>query len=77
MKKTPLQQLITEMQKSPMMYASALLLIENNEYLQKKKQFLEDVYNAGYDSKDCNIGYDPNPYIHSEQIKLWNEYLKE
>lgn len=76
MKKTPLQQLIAEMQKSPMMYAPALILIENNEYLQKEKQFLEDVYEAGYDSKDCNIGYDPNPYIYNEQSQTLNEYLK-
>lgn len=77
MKKTPLQQLIDEMGKSPMMFAPALLLIENNQYLLKEKQFLEDTYQAGYDSKDCNIGYDPYPYIYSEQTKLWNEYLKE
>lgn len=67
MKKTPIQQLIAEMQKSPMMFAPALLLIENNEYLQKEKQFLGDVYQAGYDSKGCN---------NNEQAKLWNEYLK-
>lgn len=77
MKTTPLQQLIAEMRKSPMMYAPALLLIEYNEFLEKEKQFLEDVYQGGYDSKNCNIGYDPNLYIECEQTQTLNEYLKQ
>ena len=36
--KTPMQELIHEMQKSPLMFASALTLVEQMKMLQKEKE---------------------------------------
>ena len=42
--KTPMQELIHEMQKSPLMFASALALIEQMRMLQKEKEVIENAY---------------------------------
>ena len=42
--KTPIQELIDEMQKSPLMFASALALIEEMRMLEKEKEVIENAY---------------------------------
>lgn len=42
--KTPMQELIDEMQKSPVMFASALTLIEQMKMLEKEKEVIENAY---------------------------------
>ena len=60
--KTPMQELIHEMQKSPLMFASALTLVEQMRMLQKEKEFIKGVW---LDGKNSRInGQDP-----MEQIK--------
>lgn len=43
MKKSPIQELIYEMRKSPLMYAAALILIENGEYIQKELEYYQEL----------------------------------
>ena len=45
--KTPMQELINEMEKSPLMFASALTLIERMKMLDKEKEVIMDAYDAG------------------------------
>ena len=40
--KTPMQELIDEMQKSPLMFASALTLVEKMRMLEKEKEVMVD-----------------------------------
>ena len=42
--KTPMQELMDEMQKSPLMFASALALIEQMRMLEKEKEVIENAY---------------------------------
>jgi hypothetical protein len=41
---TPMQELISEMEKSPLMFASALTLIEHMKMLEKEKEVIENAY---------------------------------
>ena len=45
-----MQELIDEMQKSPLMFASALALIEEMRMLEKEKEVIEDAYESGQTS---------------------------
>ena len=45
--KTPMQELIDEMQKSPLMFASALTLVEKMRMLQKEKEVIMDAHIEG------------------------------
>ena len=45
--KTPMQELIDEMQKSPLMFASALTLVENMRMLEKEKEVIMNAYIFG------------------------------
>ena len=48
--KTPMQELIDEMQKSPLMFASALALIDEMRMLEKEKEVIENAYERGQTS---------------------------
>lgn len=77
MKKSPLQQLITELRKAPIKHSAALELIENLEISLKEKQFLEDVFDAGYNSKSCfDDGPIGDPCIIEVQAFTLTDYLK-
>ena len=52
--KTPMQELIDEMQKSPVMFASALTLIEQMRMLEKEKKFICMVYDDAVANLDRN-----------------------
>jgi hypothetical protein len=45
--KTPIQELIDEMQKSPLMFAPALTLVEEMRMLEKEKEVIMDAYWEG------------------------------
>lgn len=45
--KTPMQELIDEMQKSPLMFASALTLVEKMRMLEKEKEVIKNAYIEG------------------------------
>jgi len=44
--KTPMQELIDEMQKSPLMFASALTLVEKMRMLEKEKELMYRAYKS-------------------------------
>ena len=46
--KTPMQELIDEMQKSPLMFASALTLVEKMRMLEKEKETIVEAWNSAY-----------------------------
>ena len=48
--KTTIQELMDEMQKSPLMFASALALIEEMSLLDKEKEVITDAYESGQTS---------------------------
>ena len=60
--KTPIQELIDEMQKSPLMFASALTLVEKMRMLQKEKALIIEAFHEGM---RCQ-GWDPNRGIAEE-----------
>jgi SRSO17 transposase len=45
--KTPIQELIDEMQKSPLMFASALTLVEKMKMLEKERWVIMDSFSSG------------------------------
>jgi hypothetical protein len=45
--KTPIQELIDEMQKSPLMFAPALTLVEEMRMLEKEKEVIMDSFSSG------------------------------
>jgi hypothetical protein len=47
--KTPMQELIDEMQKSPLMFASALTLVEKMRMLEKEKEVIVNAVKKGWD----------------------------
>ena len=49
--KTPIQELIDEMQKSPLMFASSLTLIDQMRMLEKEKEDRRKVFSIGYRMK--------------------------
>ena len=52
--KTPMQELIEEMRKSPLMYATALTLIDSRKMLQKEELMIMRVYQDGLDNGYSN-----------------------
>ena len=62
--KTPMQDLIDEMQKSPLMFASALTLIEQMRILEKEKEVIMNAYDVGW--SDGNKGQDLNDLYYNE-----------
>ena len=62
--KTPMQELIDEMQKSPLMFASALALIEEMRMLEKEKEAIMNAYDIGW--SDGNKGQDLNDLYYFE-----------
>ena len=52
--KTPMQELISEMEKSPLMFASALALIEQMRMLEKEKKVICSVYDDAVANLDRN-----------------------
>ena len=60
--KTPMQELIDEMQKSPLMFASALTLVEKMRMLQKEKALIIEAFHEGMRCQGC----DPNRGIAEE-----------
>jgi hypothetical protein len=59
--KTPMQELIDEMQKSPLMFASALTLVEKMRMLEKEKEVIMDAYDYGF--SDAKSNHDHNKRI--------------
>ena len=51
--KTPMQELIDEMQKSPLMFASALTLVEKMRMLEKEKEAIMDAVKYGCSDWGC------------------------
>jgi len=68
--KTPMQELIDEMQKSPLMFASALTLIENTRMLEKEKEMLAWVW------LDAQVAYQGDEYIKPSD-PTFDEYYEE
>ena len=62
--KTAIQELIDEMQKSPLMFASALTLVEKMRMLEKEKEVIMDAYDIGW--SDGNKGQDLNDLYYNE-----------
>ena len=62
--KTPIQKLIDEMQKSPLMFASALALIEEMRMLEKEKEAIMNAYDIGW--SDGNKDQDLNDLYYFE-----------
>ena len=62
--KTPMQELIDEMQKSPLMFASALALIEQMRMLEKEKEAIMNAYDIGW--SDAKQGKDLNDLYYFE-----------
>jgi len=62
--KTPMQELISEMEKSPLMFASALALIEQMRMLEKEKESIMNAYDIGW--SDGNKGQDLNDLYYNE-----------
>ena len=56
--KTPMQELIDEMQKSPLMFASALTLVEKMRMLEKEKEVIVYAWNTAYHGDNCYDGED-------------------
>jgi hypothetical protein len=59
--KTAVQELVEEMEQSPLMFAPALALIKEKNFLDKEKEQIMDAYDAGwsdgFDDKDLNAEY--------------------
>ena len=59
--KTAMQELVEEMEQSPLMFAPALALIKEKNFLEKEKEQIMDAYDAGwsdgFDDKDLNAEY--------------------
>jgi len=59
--KTAVQELVEEMEQSPLMFAPALALIKEKNFLEKEKEQIMDAYDAGwsdgFDDKDLNAEY--------------------
>ena len=60
--KTPMQELIDEMQKSPLMFASALTLVEKMRMLEKEKEVIVDAFLDGKLDGWHNQWADANDY---------------
>jgi hypothetical protein len=45
--KTAMQELVEEMEQSPLMFAPALALIKEKNFLEKEKEQIIDAYDAG------------------------------
>lgn len=68
--KTPMQELIDEMQKSPLMFASALTLVEKMRMLEKEKEMLAGVW------LDAQVAYQGDEYIKPSD-PTFDEYYEE
>jgi hypothetical protein len=59
--KTAMQELVEEMEQSPLMFAPALALIKEKNFLEKEKEQIMDAYDSGwsdgFDDKDLNAEY--------------------
>jgi hypothetical protein len=59
--KTAMQELVEEMEQSPLMFAPALALIKEKNFLEKEKEQIMDAYDSGwsdgFDDKDLNDEY--------------------
>ena len=52
--KTPIQELIEEMEKSPLMFAPALYLISSKKMLEKEKEVIIDAVHHGIEIWGCD-----------------------
>ena len=64
--KTPIQELIEEMQKSPIMYSSGLLAIDILKIKQKEKEFVKQCFEAGRTYQSDEIKYSLTTINHNE-----------
>jgi hypothetical protein len=70
--KTPMQELIDEMQKSPLMFASALTLVEKMRMLEKEKEVIIETSKNSYIA-----GYLDNQAKVDDSMNFPEEYYKE
>ena len=73
--KTPMQELIDEMQKSPLMFASALTLVEKMRMLEKEKEAIMNAYDIGW--SDGNKDQDLNDLYYFETFNTNQENLQD
>jgi hypothetical protein len=59
--KTAMQELVEEMEQSPLMFAPTIALIKEKNFLEKEKEQIMDAYDEGwsdgFDDKDLNAEY--------------------
>jgi len=67
--KTPMQELIDEMQKSPLMFASALTLVEKMRMLEKEKEVMDKIY------KDSTVQFNISSVM--DEYKPFEKYYNE
>ena len=57
-----MQELIDEMQKSPLMFASALTLVEKMRMLEKEKDIIETAYLEGFNASAGGFYFEDDYY---------------
>ena len=67
--KTPIQELISEMEKSPLMFASALTLIEHMKMLEEEKEVMDKIY------KDSTVQFNISSVM--DEYKPFENYYNE